>query len=239
MGDQELCTHAMVPTVTIESVDATTVSFWTRSASQTGDPAEQLRRLFKVRRDELWTAPIPGFPPPVALRPGATGPLYLSKAGWQTTTPDGFQIFGAASAVFKLPVCLGPADAFDRLSVIPSKLVVQGYAHDTDELVEIDLLGPDAADAQDVRWNGSEPVEIRLRNGHGARAHVAAVKLWPIHIVVAGSAASAPAVPGEVDLLDVELAAPEQHLQFHRRGAAVELALTQDGFGAFHVIPGM
>jgi hypothetical protein len=106
---EEECTHAMVAQVTIDSVDDTTVSFWTRSDSKTGDPNERLRRLFTVARSELWTAPIPGRPAPVELKPGATGPLYLSRAGWATKTPDGFQIFGASNAQFKEPMCLGAA----------------------------------------------------------------------------------------------------------------------------------
>src|SRR4051812_48261124 len=108
------CNHALVPQVTIESVDSTTVSFWTRSDSKTGDPNERLRRLFKVARAELWTAPIPGQLPAVELVPGATGPLYLSRAGWETTTRDGFQIFGVANAQFKFPECLGAGPLHDE-----------------------------------------------------------------------------------------------------------------------------
>jgi hypothetical protein len=245
MGNQELCTHAMVPQVTIESVNDQKVSFWTRSDSKTGDPNERLRRLFTVSVSEVWTAPIPGQPAPVAMKPGATGPLFLSRAGWQTTTPDGFHIFGAGTdaIVFKLPACLAAAPFQGDLLVVPSKLLVQGYPEGKAELFEIDLLGPQAAETQDLQWNGAEYLEIRLArhgaNGSSAARHHGTVKVWPTQIVVAGSAQSAPAISGEVDLLDGNLAGHTQHIHFARQGTPISLVLTQNGFGAFHVVPGM
>jgi hypothetical protein len=235
---EELCTHAMVPQVTIESVDEATVSFWTRSGSKTGDPNERLRRLFTVPLSELWTAPIQGRPVAVELKAGATGPLYLSRAGWDTTTADGFQIFGAANAVFKEPLCLGAEVFHDHLTVIPSKLLVHGFVEGEAEPIQIDLLGPQAAEAQDVRWNGAEYIEIQLtEDGNGRSAGT--VKVWPTQFVVHGCAAAAPTSAGQVDLLDAELAGHEQRIQFDKRGTTISLVLTQDGFGAFHVIPGM
>jgi hypothetical protein len=235
MGDQQLCTHAMVPQVTIESVDDQTVSFWTRSGSKTGDPNERLRRLFTVPRSEIWVDPIPGRPTAVALRAGASGPLFLSQSGWATVSPDGFPIFGADVAVFKEPLCLGVETFQESLEVIPSKLRVLGFPvgtpEGTTEPFEIDLLGPDAAEAQDVRWNGADFIEIQLAN--------ATMKLWPTQIWVRGSAKADPSSSGEIDLLDAELASHTQHIQFTQRGTAISLVLTQDGFGAFHVIPGM
>lgn len=244
MPVQELCTHAMVPQVTIESVNDQTVSFWTRSNSKTGDPNERLRRLFTVAVKEVWTAPIPGQLAPVAMKPGATGPLVLSRTGWQTTTPDGFHILGTGTdaVAFKLPACLAAAPFQGDLTVIPSRLLVQGYPEGKSELVQIDLLGPDAAESQDLRWNGSEYVEIRMveHAAHGSTAqHDATVKVWPTQIVVSGSAKSAPTTSGEVDLLDGNLAAHAQHIQFAKRGMPISLVLTQNGFGAFHVVPGM
>ena len=244
MPVQELCTHAMVPQVTIESVDAQNVSFWTRSDSKTGDANERRRRLFTVAVKEVWTAPIPGQPAPVAMKRGATGPLFLSRTGWQTTTPDGFHILGAGTdaVVFKLPECLAASPFQGDLQVVPSKLLVSGYPEDGTELLEMDLLGPDAAESQDLRWNGADYLEIRLA-GHAANGspagHPTTIKLWPTQIVVSGSAQSALTLPGEVDLLDGNLAAHAQHIQFARRGTPISLILTQNGFGAFHVVPGM
>ena len=229
------CNHALVPQVTIQSVDATTVSFWTRSDSRTGDPNERLRRLFKVARSELWTAPIPGQPASVDLVPGATGPLYLSRAGWEMASQDGFQIFGVANAQFKFPDCLGAGPMHDELSVIPHRVMIHGFVDDQSELIEIDLLGPGAAEVQDVRWNGAEVIEIQL-NGVNAGT---TLKLWPTQIIVHGSAVADPTSAGAVDLLDSELAGHAQHIHFIQRGGAISLVLTQDGFGAFHVVPGM
>ncbi len=239
------CNFAMVPQVTIESVDAQNVSFWTRSDSKTGDPSERLRRLFKVAVTEVWTAPIPGQPAPVAMKPGATGPMYLSRTGWQTTTPDGFHILGAGTDAisFKFPECLAAGPLQASLVVIPSQLVVKGYEVGKDEPFQIDLLGPEAAESQDLEWNGAEYLEIRMAdhaaNGSDATERPGTVKVWPTEIVVAGRAKSTPLLSGVVDLLDGELAGHEQRIQFDRRGNEISLILTQDGFGAFHVVPGM
>ena len=234
---EEQCNHAMVPQVTIDSVDETKVSFWTRSGSKTGDPNERLRRLFTVPLSELWTAPIPGQPAQVQLKAGATGPLFLSRAGWETTSADGFQIFGAANASFKIPDCLGAGPMHDELAVIPRQLLVHGFLEGQSEPIRIDLLGPEVAEAQDVQWNGAEFIEIRLMaNGDGQSG---SMRMWPTQIVVLGCAAATPTTVGEIDLLDSELAGHTQRIQFDKRGTAISLVLTQDGFGAFHVIPGM
>src|SRR4051812_693645 len=93
----------LVPQVKIKSVDDTTVSFATRSASRSGDAKESLLRTFTVPRTELYTAPIPGAPVSVAMQADATGPLYLSREGLDTTTPDGFGIYGVAHLFIKYP----------------------------------------------------------------------------------------------------------------------------------------
>jgi len=237
MPGEELCNYAMVPQVTIESVNTQNVSFWTRSDSKTGDPSERLRRLFTVAVSEVWTAPIPGAPSPVAMKSGISGPLYLSREGWQTTTPDGYHILGAGTdaVVFKYPACLASAPFQGDLVVVPSKLLVEGYPEGETELFQIDLLGPDAAEAQDLRWDGAEYLEIRL----AADGDPVTVKVWPTQIVVTGSAKSAPMISGDVDLLDGNLAAHAQHIEFAQRGTPISLVLTQNGFGAFHVVPGM
>ena len=237
MPVEELCNYAMVPQVTIESVNAQNVSFWTRSDSKSGDPSERLRRLFTVAVGEVWTAPIPGAPTPVAMKAGTSGPLYLSRAGWQTTTSDGYHILGSGTdaVVFKYPACLASAPFQGDLVVVPSKLLVEGYPEGETELFQIDLLGPDAAEAQDLHWDGAEYLEIRL----AADGDPVTVKVWPTQIVVTGSARSAPTISGDVDLLDGNLAAHAQHIEFARRGTPISLVLTQNGFGAFHVVPGM
>ncbi len=243
MPGDELCNYAVVPQVTIESVDTQNVSFWTRSDSKTGDPNERLRRLFTVALSEVWTGSIPGAPSPVAMKSGISGPLYLSRAGWQTTTPDGYHILGAGTdaVVFKYPACLASAPFQGDLMVVPSKLLVQGYPEGETELFQIDLLGPDAAEAQDLQWDGAEYLEIRLAApaATGAAGDPGTVKVWPTKIVVTGSAKSAPAISGDVDLLDGNLAAHAQHIEFAQRGTPISLVLTQNGFGAFHVVPGM
>jgi hypothetical protein len=245
MPGEELCNYAMVPQVTIESVNTQSVSFWTRSDSKTGDPSERLRRLFTVAASEVWTAPIPGAPSPVAMKSGTSGPLYLSREGWQTTTPDGYHILGSGTdaVVFKYPACLASAPFQGDLMVVPSKLLVEGYPEGETELFQIDLLGPDAAEAQDLQWHGAEYLEIRLAahaaNGTAADGDSVTVKVWPTQIVVTGSARSAPTISGDVDLLDGNFAAHAQHIEFARRGTPISLVLTQNGFGAFHVVPGM
>lgn len=235
----------MIAQVTIDSVDDQSVSFWTRSDSKTGDPNERLRRLFTVPVSEVWTAPIPGQLAPVAMTSGASGPLYLSKTGWQATTPDGFPILGAGTdaVVFKYPECLASGPLQASLVVIPSQLLVKGYEEGKAEPFQIDLLGSEAAESQDLEWNGAEYLEIRLANHAANRSDAAkragTVKVWPTEIIVTGCAKSAPTLSGQVDLLDGELAGHEQRIQFDKRGNEISLVLTQDGFGAFHVVPGM
>src|SRR5882757_3523598 len=71
---------ALVQQVEIEAVDGQTVTYSTRATpvggSKTAD--DQLRKTFVSPITEVWTAPIPGAPPPVAMVPGAIGNLYLS-----------------------------------------------------------------------------------------------------------------------------------------------------------------
>src|SRR5512144_223979 len=93
-GSGDPCQFGIVPQVKIEGLTDTHVSFATRSASRSGDPHEALRRTFTVPRTEVHDMPIAGVPRPVVMRPGAVGPLFLSRAGWKTTSPDGFAIHG-------------------------------------------------------------------------------------------------------------------------------------------------
>jgi len=238
----EECNFAIVQQVTIESVDARTVTFTTRGTGD-GSVDQNLRKTFTVPRTEVYTLTIDGAPPPVAMMPGATGNLYLSRTGWQVTADDGqYRIFGAAQAIFKWPRCGAVATPpLTRLTVIPTSIIVRGHLHDDTKFYDIELQGPDAAEAQDLAWNGVSHIEVHL-TARGARrmglgAHARTVRLWPTRIRIKGSPAIDQAVLGEVDVLDAELAASTQHIAFTRRGGAVTLSLTQDGVNAFHVTP--
>src|SRR5262245_28728349 len=89
------CNFGMVSSVTIKAVDGTTVTFAARSAGTSGNTNDNLLRDFTVPLSQVYTTPIKGAPLSVALVPGATGPLYLSRDGWKTTTVDGFGLYGA------------------------------------------------------------------------------------------------------------------------------------------------
>ena len=235
--------YAIVEQVRIERVDDKIVSFSTR-ARKSGLEDDFPRRTFTCSISEVWTAPITGAPPPVAMQPGAVGNLYLSRTGWATQTVDGYKIYSATGEpTFKYPDAAGAPRMVSLLSVIPSRIIVRGTLEGHTQVVEIDLLGADAAQAQDILWRGADAIELRLteRGANHLRLHhgVTTVRLWPTKITVAGAPSVAPTVPGEVDVLNGELAAPVQHLQFAKHGAPVELALTQDGFAAFHVVPGL
>jgi hypothetical protein len=236
------CTHAMVQQVTIEAVDDQTVTFTTRSASNPGNLDDSLRRTFTVPVSEVWTTPIEGAPPPVELRPGAVGNLFLSRAGWEAVSADGRQIFGAGTdaAVFKWPWCAAPPRILCDLSVVPASVVVRGHLEGRAEFFEIELLGDDAAGTQHIRWNSTDYIELRVtargaqRLGLGDAATTA--KLWPTRITIAGSPACDRTISGEVDVLDAELAGWSQDIVL-APGAPITLSLTLDGVSAFHVAP--
>jgi hypothetical protein len=239
------CNFAIVQMVTIESIDDRNVSFTTRSTGN-GNPDRSLRLCFTVPLTEVYTLPIPGAPAPVAMVVGATGNLYLSRRGWcaTTTTPDGTTvgIFGAATAVFKWPNCAAIATPpLTRLTVLPTSILVRGHMPGETTFFDIELSGPDAAEAQDIVWNGVDYIDVHL-TPRGARrmglpAHAQTVELWPTRLRIKGSPAIDQAVLGEVDALDAELAACTQRIAYNRRGAPVTLVLTQDGVNAFHVTP--
>lgn len=228
--------------VTIVAADRATVTFSTRSASRTGDPDECLLRVFTVPLSEVYTQPIAGAPEAVALVPGATGNLFLSSAGWQTTSSDGFAIYGRERVVLKWPACgAAPSRVLSELKVYPSRIVMHGHLEGESECFELDLLGPDADGAQELVWNGAALVELRLSQHGAARLHVKSrstvVRVWPTRIIVHGSPEIDRAVSGEVDVLNTELAGEVQVLAFTRPGALIALSLTQDGVNAFHVTP--
>ena len=237
------CTHAMVPQVTIVRVDHATVTFQVRSASRSGNADESLLRSFTVPLSNVYRGATTKLPvAPVALTAGATGVLYLSQAGWQTKSGDGYTIFDADKAVFKWPDCAGVATAVhSRLPVVPSSVVVRGHVEGETEIVEVELLGSDAAAAQHIVWNGASYVDLHLSE-QGARrlqhkAGSTAVRFWPTRLVVQGAPTIDPTVSGAVDLLNSELSDSVQHLVLGAPGAPVTLSLTQDGVTAFHVTP--
>lgn len=235
------CNFGMVPSVTIRAVDATTVTFGARSAGLGGDPNDNLLRDFTVPLSEVYATPIKGAPLPVSLVPGATGPLYLSRDGWKTTTADGFGIYGAAQTVFKWPDCAAtPSPPLTSLGVVPRSIRIEGHVRGQAAMFQLELLGPDAVEAQDLVWTGADFVELRVTDAGARRLHVGGagpVQVWPTRIVIEGSPSIDRAVSGEVDVLDGELAAPVQHIRYGRAGAAIALSLTQDGVNAFHVTP--
>lgn len=236
---------ALVGKVQIEKVDDRTVTFVTRSACKSGNRDECLRRTFTSPISEVWTQPIPGAPPPVAMRPGAVGNLYLSRAGLETRSPDGYQIYGVGTPLvrIKYPDEAAISQPLGELTITPSSIVVRGTLDGGREFHDIELLGPDAAEAQDLRWNGADHIQLRLTSRGAKRLgiadHAATAEVWPTAITVSGAPASFPTAAGSIDILDSELAAQDQHLEYARHGAPISLSLTQDGFAAFHVVPGL
>jgi hypothetical protein len=235
------CKFAIVQ-ATIESVDDTTVTFMTRSTDASGNPDLTLRQAFTVPLSEIYTKPMDGAPPPVPLTPGATGNLYLSRTGWETTTADGFAIYGVKEAVFKYPVCAAlPTAMATELRVVPTSIVLRGHIEGQGAVVELELLGPEAAPSQKLAWNGADLVEVRLtprgaqRLGLDPQALTA--RVWPLRLTVKGCPVFDSSLSGEVDALDSELARTVQLIEFAEPGAPVTLWLTQDGVNAFHVTP--
>lgn len=241
-ADGDPCQFAIVQQVKIEGVTDTDVTFTTRSASRSGDPHECLRRTFTVPRTEVHEAPITGAPRPVEMKSGAMGPLFLSRTAWKTTTPDGFKIHGGERAVFKWPLCAAaPTRLLSKLTVVPTSVAIRGHLAGETDFLDIELLGPDAAGSQRIVWKGADHIDVRL-TARGARRmglkpRAMSVKLWPIWIAIKGAPAIDPAVVGEVDILNHEMADGAQELAFAKPGAPVTLSLTQDGVNAFHVTP--
>ena len=240
MEDSDPCKFAIVQ-ATIEAVDDTKVTFTTRSTDASGNPDLSLRRTFTVPLTEIYAKPIDGAPAPVPLTPGATGNLYLSRTGWQTTTADGFSIFGSKDAVFKFPLCASSTSLMTELRVIPKSIVLRGRLHGDMAVFELELLGPEAAPSQALVWNGADHIEVRL-TARGARrlgvdASSPTARVWPLRLTVRGCPVFDTSVSGEVDVLDTEMAGAVQRIEFAEQGAEVTLSLTQDGVNAFHVTP--
>lgn len=232
----EGCLFGIVP-VTIESVTKSSVTFRTRSEGMSRDPNQCLLRSFTVPLTEVYLEAIPGAPPAVPMMPGATGNLFLSRDAAQTQTADGFGIYGVDHVVFKYPRC-GAASgrSMSTLSVVPRSIVLHGFVGSQE--IELDLLGEDAALSQDIRWTGAGEVEVRLSAGGAQRLSTETViRVWPTRLLVHGSPALDPGVSGSVDVLDHENANVTQHLCFAQPGAVIQLSLTEDGVGLFHMTP--
>jgi hypothetical protein len=235
------CKAASIKRVKIENVDDKHVTFLTRSASRTGDRHECLLRSFTVPRSEVYTAAIKGAPPPVELKKNKLGALYLSRAGWETTSDDGYAIFGKHAATFKIPDCAAASTRMlTQLRVIPTSIVIRGHLEGAAEFFDLELLGPDAGESQAIDWNGADYIDVRLTPRGAKRLRLkprAVAKIWPISIVVKGNPAIDQAVSGEVDLLNDDLADGVQELEYRSPGAGVRVTLTQAGVNAFHLTP--
>jgi hypothetical protein len=228
--------------VTIEAVSSSTVTFSTRGCAASKNPDECLLRSFTVPLSEVTSTQIAGAPTPVPMVPGATGNLFLSRTGFQATSSDGATIYGIEHVVFKWPECAAaPNRVLSPLTVMPTSIALRGHLEGEVELFDLELLGPEAAEAQDFVWNGAGFIELRLSARGAERLRVQAgsteVTVWPTRITIQGSPAVDPGVMGEVDILDLELAGEDQHLAFTRPGAPITLSLTHDGVNAFHVTP--
>ncbi|HEY0482830.1 MAG TPA: hypothetical protein VGD37_35155 [Kofleriaceae bacterium] len=177
------------------------------------------------------------------MTPGAVGNLFLSSTGLETRTDDGFPIYGAGTPLLRIkwPDNAAGAQLLGELTVLPSSIVVHGTLHGA-AFVDIDLLGPDAADAQHITWHGARGVTIQLTARGARRLHLGdqamPVEVWPTKITVIGAPKSDPSVSGTVDLLDSERAGLAQDFRFTRHREAIRLSLTPDGFAAFRAVPG-
>jgi hypothetical protein len=239
MGDDP-CIAASIKQVKIEDVNDTQVTFSARSASQSGDPHECLLRSFTVPLTAVYTAPLMGAPKPVDLVKGNIGLLYLTRAGWEAKSRDGFDLYGKGVVPFKTPNCAAAMPRLlTNLSVVPTSIVIRGHLEGDVEFFDLELLGPDAAESQALRWNGADYLEVRL-SSRGARrlrlkSRSTTAKIWPISIEIKGRPAIDLAVSGEVDLLGTDMADGEQELSYAKPGAPIKLVLTQVGVAAFHL----
>jgi hypothetical protein len=236
--------YGMIPQVRIDRVNDMTVAFTTRSASNSGNADECLLRQFVCPLSEVATRPMQGAPVPVAMQPGAMGPLFLTATGWQTRSVDGYQIYGVGTPIArtKYPDDGAILEFVGDLAVVPSSIVVHGTVAGSTGFVDIELLGPDGAEGQHIAWSGAACITLQL-TPHGAKrlhlpAHVQTIELWPTRIAITASPVSDPNVSGTVDILDSHLAAQAQDIAFARHHEPIRLTLTQNGFAALHAMPG-
>ena len=191
---------------------------------------------------EVYTAPLMGAPKPVDLVKGNIGLLYLTRAGWEAKSSDGFALFDKGNVPFKIPNC---AAALTRLltplSVVPTSILIRGHLEGDVEFFDLEMLGPDAAESQALHWSGANYLDVRLSSPGARRLRLKSrstiAKIWPISIKIKGRPAIDLAVSGEVDLLGSDMADGEQNLIYAKSGAPIKLVLTQVGVAAFHLTP--
>ncbi|HEU4735047.1 MAG TPA: hypothetical protein VFT22_44455 [Kofleriaceae bacterium] len=186
--------------------------------------------------------PIPGAPAPVTLHPGAIGPLYLSREGFNAKSSDGFGIYGARVAVMKFPLDAAvPSPPITRLTVVPASIHVRGHLEGGKRFFELELLGPEAAASQDILWNGADYIELKLteeglRHVH-AKPSSTVVHFWPVEIWIEGVPSINRSLSGKVNLLDGEKADGIQRITYASHGEPIAIGLTGDGISQFHVTP--
>lgn len=234
--------------LTIEEVEVTNVSsnhvtFKTRSDGP--QEVDCLLREFTCARDKIRLNLPPSAPPHIeVLQIGALGRLCLHEDVWQSTS-QGFPIHaaGTGAVVFKYPICLAiPSPHISTLQVVPTSVLVKGFVTGIAEAQDIELLGSDCADSQNIEWNGARNIRIGLSTEGAQRFNLppsaTSIEMWPIRLVVAGSPATEPDRHGTANILNAELAAGTQTLQFERSAPQVAPRLTQTGCSRFHVVPG-
>lgn len=227
------CLYATVKMVRIDNVTNEDLTFSTRSSADD-------YQSFTVSLDHVLFAPPTDSLEPAALEPGAIGPLYLSRGGWQVTGNRGGALYKAGDdnyVLFKYPICK-PWRLLAYLRVTPTKITVKGVDLATTLPVVIDVLGADAAPAQDLDWTAAAPIVVRLSNaGAAANGGRDLVMVWPQQIIVEGASIKKPNSRAKVDVLDVANGDFVQRLKWSERGAPIDLRLSSTGFGLFKVTP--
>lgn len=229
----EPCLYATVKMVRVDGVTDTQITFSSRSSADNYES-------FTVGLDQLLVDPPTDAPTPVALTPGAIGYLYLSRDGWTTKSASGAALYKAGDlnyVLFKWPLCR-PYRLLAYLQVKPTKIVVEGTNLATGAPIAIDVLGVDAAPAQDLDWSAAAPIVVKL-SGAAAAANGGQdfLMIWPKRIVVEGASLQKPHISASLDVLDVMFGDFTQHLTWSEPGAPIDLKLSTTGFGRFKVTP--
>ena len=221
---------AIVQQVMIESANTTSITFWTRSSSNTLEK-------FTVPAATVCTVPPAQAPAPVSLKHGAVGNLYMNRTGWKTKAANGATIYKSDNedqVLFKWPQC-SPYRTIENLAVPPTRISVVGTATTTARAVTVDAWGSECAPSQSINWNAAQKITLALSAEGKHKYGVATLEVWPTSIEV--TAHPAGGATGTVDILDVEKADFVQHLTWTNRHASVTLRLSAVGFGEFDVAP--